>query len=108
MPNQQLFPQSTYPITGDVQSTPGIPTVTVVGIQGTPVISTVPVDQQSLVFQGTLGEYVPSYTPFNQSIKVDSIPVSDDYDFFVNLYDMSFQVNSSFAPNGNPVLVNGV
>lgn len=49
MSNQQVYPSSTYPISGDAQSTPGSSTVTVVGIQQVPVDPTPPQPQQILV-----------------------------------------------------------
>ena len=42
MPNQQIFPQSTYPVTGDAQSQVGSPLLTVTGIQQTPFSATKP------------------------------------------------------------------
>jgi hypothetical protein len=108
MPTQQLFPQTVYPIIGDVQSTPGAAKITVTGIQTIPVSPTTPTDQQVLVFQQSLLQYVPRYSPFNRSIQVNNIAMSDDYEFSVKFVDMEFQTNSSFSPNGKPVLVNGV
>jgi hypothetical protein len=108
MPNQQLWPQTTYPLVGDLQSTPGQQNVTVVGIQTVPVVPTTPLDQQSLIFQGTLTAYAPTYSPFNRSIQVNNVAMSDDYEFSVKFVDMEFQTNSSFAPNSKPVFVNGV
>jgi hypothetical protein len=107
MPNQQLFPQSTYPLTGDIQSTPGAPKVTVTGIQTIPVSGTTPTDQQVLIFQQALSQYVPGSMFTNKSVQVNGAPVSDDYDFYVNFYDTRIQVNSTNPPNGKPVLVNG-
>lgn len=60
MPNQQLFPQSTYPITGDVQSTPGAPNVLTVGFQGTGVVSTKPTDGQVYVYVEEIDKWVPA------------------------------------------------
>jgi hypothetical protein len=58
MPNSQIFPQSTYPITGDVQSTPGDPTVRVQGFQKTPVSSTPPQDGQVYVYVADINQWV--------------------------------------------------
>jgi hypothetical protein len=107
MANQQLFPQTTYPLTGDIQSTPGAAKITVTGIQTIPVSPTTPTDQQVLVFQQSLLKYVPSSVFTNKSVQVNGAPVSDDYDFFVNFYDTRIQVNSTNPPNGKFVLVNG-
>ena len=58
MANQQIFPSNTYPITGDAQSAPGSPLVTVTGIQHTPVDSATPQPQQLLVM-GSDGVWHP-------------------------------------------------
>jgi hypothetical protein len=108
MANAQLFPQSTYPLVGDISSTAGSPNVTVVGIQTTPVQAGAPQDQQSIVFQGTVSAYVPTFSPFNRSVQVNSVAMSDDYHCLVSNYDTFFQVNSSYSGNGKPILVNGV
>jgi hypothetical protein len=59
MSNQQIFPQSTYPISGDVQSTPGSPAVVVQGIQTAPVINQYPLNGQILIFDGPTNRYIP-------------------------------------------------
>ncbi len=59
MANQQIFPQSTYPITGDVQSTPGSPLVQVTGIQSTPVLNQAPQNGQILIFDQPTQQYIP-------------------------------------------------
>ena len=105
--NSQVFPQSTYPLTGDLASSPGNPNITVDGIQTIPVSPTLPLDQQTLVFQNILTEYVPSFSPLNRSLRVNGVGVSDDYGVFVAEVDLAFQVNTSFPPNGKPILVNG-
>jgi hypothetical protein len=58
MPNQQLFPSSTYPLTGDVQSTPGSPFVTVEALQNYPVANFAPQSGEILYF--TEGEWQPT------------------------------------------------
>jgi len=52
--NNQSFPQSVYPIAGDVQSVVGNQTVTVTGLQGVPVDTTAPASGQVLEFNGTI------------------------------------------------------
>lgn len=59
MANQQVFPQSVYPIDGDVASTPGSPLVTVEGIQNTPVLAQAPQDGQILIYDAPINAYVP-------------------------------------------------
>jgi hypothetical protein len=108
MANAQLFPQSTYPLTGDISSTAGSPNVTVVGLQTIPVAAGTPQDLQVLQYILSLNQWQPGTVPFNRSIQVNTLPMSDDYDFFVNNVDMTILVNSPYAPNGKPALVNGV
>ena len=43
----------------------------------------------------------------NASIEVNGVSVSDDYWVFISRKDTEVQVNSSFAPNGFPILVAG-
>lgn len=59
MANSQIYPQSTYPLTGDIASTPGVPDVRVTGIQKTPVIDQAPQDGQILIFDQPTNQYVP-------------------------------------------------
>lgn len=53
MANNQSYPQSVYPIAGDVQSVVGNQTVTVTGIQTVPVTNTAPASGQVLGFNGS-------------------------------------------------------
>jgi hypothetical protein len=59
MPNFQTFPQSIYPINGDVASANGDPDVTVQGIQGTPVLDQRPDNGQILIYDSAINAYVP-------------------------------------------------
>jgi hypothetical protein len=108
-PNFLSFPQSIFPETGDVASTLGDNNLVVDGIQRVPVEATAPLDQQSIVYQASVGtgEYVPTFSPYNRSLLVNNIGVSDDYWVFVNYSDTEVQVNASHAPNGFPILVAG-
>ena len=108
MANTQIFPQSVHPIVGDVKSTPGVPNITVTGIQTIPVIAGTPQDQQVLQYQSAINAWIAAFSPFNRSIQVNGVAMSDDYFVFVNFADTEVQVNSPYAPNGKPVLVNGV
>lgn len=101
MPNQQIFPQSTYPITGDVQSTPGSPFVRVVGFQGTAVSSGTPTDGQVFVFNSATNSFVLSSTTStqaNKSIQVNGVVMSDDY---------SVSVDAVLGISNSPMFVNG-
>ena len=101
MSNQQLFPSSTYPLSGDVVSTAGNPTVTVTGIQNIPFSPTAPQDGQVPVFESSVNEWVPSSTTStqaNKSIQMNGIVVSDDYEISFNL---------PLGPASTPVEING-
>jgi hypothetical protein len=60
MPNQQVFPNSTYPLAGDVGSTPGDPSVVVQGFQNVPVVPDKPTDGQVYVYVASLNAWVPA------------------------------------------------
>jgi hypothetical protein len=51
--NNQSWPQSVYPISGDVQSSVGSQTVTVTGLQGVSIAATAPSFAQTLQFNGS-------------------------------------------------------
>jgi len=109
-PNFLSFPQSIFPETGDVASTLGDNNLVVDGIQRVPVEATAPVDQQSLVYQASVGtgEYVPTYSPFNRAVQCNGVAVSDDYDFYCNGRDVSTnQVHSATSPASQLVYCNG-
>lgn len=107
MPNSQIYPSSSYPGTGDIQTTPGSPSTRVVGIQTSPFSPNPPLESQVPVF--TAGEWLPTSVTLsdNDSISVTGVSVSDDYEVSVNRVDTEVQVNSAFAPNGFPILASG-
>lgn len=57
--NRELFPNSVYPITGDVESQAGNPGVSVVGIHNIPVAGTFPVNGDALVFDASTNNWTP-------------------------------------------------
>lgn len=59
MANAQTFPQSLYPLNGDVVSTTGNPEVTVTGIQTTAVSAQPPKNGQLLIYDQVQKEYIP-------------------------------------------------
>jgi hypothetical protein len=86
MANRETYPSALSPIQGDAVANAGATLVKVVGIQGFPVVSTPPTINNTLVFNGT--SWVPSSvsnTQANQSILVNGVVMSDDYDIGVNL-----------------------
>src|ERR1700677_4627427 len=110
MPNQQLFPQTSYPGSGDIQTTPGSPFTTVVGWQGVSVSAIPPLNGQVEGYSGTANEWTPTSITLldNNSIQCNGVTISPDYDFYCNGADVSTnQVHSAFPPNGAPVYCNG-
>lgn len=106
--NQQLFPQSVYPITGDVQSTPGQSQIRVVGLQGVPISIAGPIGGNVLTYIASTGQYTPSGSVLNNdSISVNGVPVSDDYSISVKSVSKDILINSTIPQNSKPVFVNG-
>ena len=101
MANREIVPNSLYPLQGDVISTAGSSTALVEGIQGVPIETVVgPItDQSTLVYDASATLYRHKIIPANQSVEINGVPVSDDFDIAVNL---------PLGVTGTPVLVNGV
>lgn len=57
--NRVIYPASSYPLSGDVQSQPGSPSTAVVGIQGVPVTQVTLGGGEVLTYDGTVGAWVP-------------------------------------------------
>lgn len=70
-----------YPLTGDVQSSAGSPTVRVTGIQGIPVEAVVPDPGAVLTYNASNADWEPIQ---RACIQVNGLSVSDDYDMSVN------------------------
>jgi hypothetical protein len=81
-----------YPLTGDVLSSAGSPTVTVVGIRSIPVQSGVPLPGAVLTYNQNDNQWEPTQ---RACIQVNGISVSDDYFIAVNAHNV--------AINGTPV-----
>jgi hypothetical protein len=81
-----------YPLTGDVTSTAGNSTVTVVGIQNIPVQSGVPNIASVLTYNQNVNQWQPIE---RSSIQVNLLPVSDDYWMSVNATNVKL--------NGTPI-----
>jgi hypothetical protein len=94
MSNRETYPSQLFPLRGDVSAEAGDTSVTVVGIQTTPVESTAPTDGNALV--AFSGEWV--LHTLDGSIMVNGLPKSDDYDVGVNL---------TLGISDSPLLVNG-
>lgn len=81
-----------YPLTGDVVSSAGSPTVKVIGIQGFPVQSGVPLPGAVLTFNQNNADWEAIQ---RACIQVNGITVSDDYNIGVN--------STNVYVNGTPV-----
>ena len=88
MANREVYPSALFPNRGDLSAEAGAVTTTVVGIQTTPVASTTPTVGQSLIAidDGT-GTGSVIWTPESAGdwVMINGIPVSDDYEFGINL-----------------------
>lgn len=100
MATRETYPAQLFPLRGDVSAEAGDVLVTVVGLQTTPIDPTPPIGSPALVALGgtTLTQAVWTPVALDNSILVNTIPVSDDYDIAVNL---------PLGISNSPVLVNG-
>lgn len=80
--NREIWPGGVYPLAGDVQSTAGNPTVTVVGLQSVPV-SAISMDGGEIL-EYSIASHAWKPT-LRASIQVDRVTVSDDYLITVNV-----------------------
>jgi hypothetical protein len=81
-----------YPLTGDVQSTAGNATVTVIGLQNIKMQSGVPLPGAVLTYNQNDNQWEPTQ---RACIQVNGISVSDDYFIAINADNVSI--------NGTPV-----
>ncbi len=96
MSNREIYPSALFPNRGDLSAEAGATTTTVIGIQTTPVSSTLPMQGQSLI--AVSGIWTPESA--GDWVMINGIPVSDDYFF-------SFNVTLSNT-NSPAVFINGV
>jgi|SRR5271165_2252909 len=98
--NRETYPSSQSPLKGDVSGAAGATTVTVTGLQRTPISVNVPSNGNVLTFVSSTKMWTPSGNSFNnESIQVNGVAVSDDYDVGVNLV---------LGISSSPMFVNGV
>lgn len=83
MANRETYPAALSPLQGDVSAGAGARVVTVTGLQTIPISATAPLDQQLLRYDLLTNQWLPSLDT-NSAIYVDGVPVSDDYDVFVD------------------------
>ena len=97
MANREIYPGGLYPLAGDVQSTAGLQTAKVVGLQGIPLVGT-PADQDVITYVESANQYQPrpAAGSANKSVQVNSKIMSDDYLATVNY------------TNGFPPIVAGI
>lgn len=81
MANRETFPAA--PIAGDIACAPGATLVTVIGLQGIPITTERPNDQDELTYDANIAAWRPK-PEGNDSISLDDVCVSDDYDFLCN------------------------
>ena len=74
-----------YPLAGDVQSTAGNQTVTVVGIQNIPILQAFLNGGEVLGYNPNTRQWMPT---LRAAIQVDNVTVSDDYIITVNVPKM--------------------
>lgn len=100
MANRETYPSQLFPLRGDITAEAGDTSVTVVGLQTTPIDSTPPIGAPALVALGGTIITQAIWTPvaLDNSILIEGIPVSDDYDIGVEL---------PIGTTGTPVLVEG-
>jgi len=97
--NRETYPASQSPLTGDISGAAGARVVTVTGIQSIPVESGVPSNGNTLIYSSTLNEWIfGGGSSGNQSILINGLGYSDDYDIAVNLV---------LGQSNSPTLVNG-
>ena len=85
MANRESYPAALFPNRGDISAEAGAVTTTVIGIQTTPVDPIAPTQGQTLIAISQAG--VMTWTPESAGdwVMINSIPVSDDYQFGINL-----------------------
>lgn len=94
MATRETYPAQLFPLRGDISAEAGDVSVTVIGIQTTPVDPRAPggdniapdVSSPALVALGGNNVTQAVWTPvlLDNSILVDGVPVSDDYGFLIN------------------------
>jgi hypothetical protein len=117
MANRETYPAAQSPLSGDISGPAGATTVTVVGIQGTPVAATAPTDQDVLRFQAANDDWEPTpdgnasvtigtHTEAGGVVTGKGVSISDDYAFSVNGIGIDGLVG--WAYGAGEVFVNGV
>lgn len=86
MSNRESYPSALFPNRGDLSAEAGATTTTVIGLQTTPVSATAPTQGQSLIAVDP-GTGTITWTPESAGdwVMINGIPVSDDYEFGINV-----------------------
>ncbi len=96
--NRETYPSAQSPLQGDIDGPAGATQVRVTGLRAVPIAPIPPLDHQKLEFDDATNRWIP-VSPANQSISINGIVVSDDYDISFNL---------SLGTTNSPVFFNGV
>jgi hypothetical protein len=81
--NREIYPYALYPLTGDVQSVVGNAKVSVVGIQGVPILNAPFLNGgEALVYNPSTNNWQPT---LRATIQVDNVTVSTDAEISVNV-----------------------
>lgn len=107
MSNRESYPASLFPLRGDLSAEAGATSVTVQGLQTVPISTQLPDGSAAVGVAPALvalgGSNIAQATwtpvPLDNSILVESVPVSDDYAIGIEL---------PLGTTGSPVLVEGV
>lgn len=120
MSNRESYPAAQSPLQGDISGPAGATTVTVTGIQTQPVNPEIPVDKDTLRFDASIPEWVPtadgnSSVTFGELLTAGGVitskgeTISDDYEFAVDNVPIDGLVGwahgdaSQFFVDGSPI-----
>jgi len=94
MANREIWPGGGLsPLAGDVKTTPGSPTATVIGFQGVPIGFAFLNGGEVYQYSPIAGQWVPN--ALSASIMVNNIGISDDYDISVNANTNKVSINGT-------------
>jgi hypothetical protein len=80
--NREIYPGGLYPLTGDVQSIVGNSKVTVIGIQGVPLLDAFLFGGEALAYNVATNNWTPT---LRATIQVNNVTVSTDSGISVNI-----------------------
>jgi hypothetical protein len=80
--NREVYPGGLYPLTGDVQSIVGNSKVTVIGIQGIPILDAFLFGGETISYDLATNNWAPT---LRATIQVNNVTVSTDAGISVNV-----------------------